>query len=50
MPINANYEYTNAEARYLVAQTNEEKLIALEESAASVQPGKWEEGQRWRGG
>ena len=31
MPINANYEYTNAEARYLVAQTNEEKLIALEE-------------------
>ena len=31
MPINANYEYTNAEARYLEAKTDEEKLIALEE-------------------
>src|SRR3989344_8244904 len=31
MPINANYEYTNAEARYLSAKTDEEKLLALEE-------------------
>ncbi len=31
MPINASYEYTNAEKRYLAAQTIEEKILALEE-------------------
>lgn len=31
MPINANYEYMNAEARFLSAKTDEEKLAALEE-------------------
>jgi small GTP-binding protein len=30
MPINANYEYMNAEAEYLGASTDEEKLLALE--------------------
>ena len=31
MPINANYEYANAEEKYLQAQTDEERLEALEE-------------------
>jgi small GTP-binding protein len=31
MPINANYEYMNAEAKFLEAKTDEEKLTALEE-------------------
>lgn len=31
MPINAGYEYFNAEKRYLDAQTLEEKIVALEE-------------------
>ena len=31
MPINPNYEYMNAEARYLSAKTDEEKILALEE-------------------
>lgn len=31
MPINANYEYFNAEKKYLDAQTLEDKIIALEE-------------------
>jgi len=31
MPINASYEYANAEKRYYEAQTNEEKLEALQE-------------------
>ncbi|OGJ22080.1 hypothetical protein A3K73_06550 [Candidatus Pacearchaeota archaeon RBG_13_36_9] len=31
MPINANYEYMNAEARYLAAKSDEEKLACLEE-------------------
>lgn len=31
MPINASYEYTNAEKVYLAAKTPEEKIIALEE-------------------
>ncbi len=30
MPINANYEYENAEARFLNAKTDDEKLVALE--------------------
>lgn len=31
MPINANYEYANAEEKYLQAQTDEERILALEE-------------------
>jgi len=31
MPINANYEYMNAEAKFLTAKTDEEKLVCLEE-------------------
>jgi hypothetical protein len=31
MPINANFEYANAEGRYHSAQTDEEKVLALEE-------------------
>lgn len=31
MPANASYEYTQAEKRYLLSQTDEEKLLALEE-------------------
>jgi hypothetical protein len=31
MPINADYKYMNAEARFLAAKTDEEKLAALEE-------------------
>ncbi len=31
MPINAGYEYFDAEKKYLAAQTTEEKIIALEE-------------------
>ncbi len=31
MPINAGYEYANAEQEYYEAQTDEEKLLALEE-------------------
>ena len=31
MPINAGYEYFNAEKRYLDAQTLDEKITALEE-------------------
>lgn len=31
MPINANYKYMNAEAKFLEAKTDEEKLAALEE-------------------
>lgn len=31
MPINANFEYANAESRYQSAQTDQEKLAALEE-------------------
>jgi len=31
MPINANYEYMNAEAKFLSAKTDQEKLAALEE-------------------
>ncbi|HUS50139.1 MAG TPA: GTPase, partial [Candidatus Paceibacterota bacterium] len=31
MPINPNYEYTNAEEKYLSAKTDEEKILALEE-------------------
>lgn len=31
MPINANFEYANAEGKYHSAQTDQEKLIALEE-------------------
>lgn len=31
MPINANYEYMNAEAKFLAAKTDKEKLAALEE-------------------
>lgn len=30
MPINANYEYANAEAEYLGATTDEERILALE--------------------
>ncbi len=31
MPINANYEYMNAEGKFLAAKTDEEKLACLEE-------------------
>ena len=31
MPINANYEFSNAEAKFLDAKTDEEKLASLEE-------------------
>jgi uncharacterized protein len=31
MPVNANYEYVNAEAKFLSAKTDEEKLVCLEE-------------------
>ena len=31
MPINANYEYANAEEKYLQCQTDEERIMALEE-------------------
>ncbi|MDP3026562.1 MAG: GTPase [Nanoarchaeota archaeon] len=31
MPINANYEYADAEEKYLQAQTDEERILALEE-------------------
>jgi len=31
MPINANYEYANAEKQFLSAKTDSEKLVALEE-------------------
>jgi len=31
MPINANYEYAAAEQKFLLAQNDEEKLLALEE-------------------
>jgi uncharacterized protein len=31
MPINANYEYVNAEAKFLSAKTDEEKIVCLEE-------------------
>ena len=31
IPINANYEYANAEEKYLQAQTDEERILALEE-------------------
>lgn len=30
MPVNAGYEYFNAEKKYLAAQTSEEKIAALE--------------------
>ena len=31
MPINAGFEYAEAEKKYFEAQTNEEKIAALEE-------------------
>ena len=31
MPVNAGYEYINAEKKYLDAQTLDQKIIALEE-------------------
>lgn len=36
MPINANYEYMNAEAKFLSAKTDEEKLAALEEMMTTM--------------
>ena len=38
MPINANFEYANAEGRYHSAQTDEERLKALEEMMKNLGP------------
>ena len=46
MPINANYEYENAEARFLSAKTDEEKLIALEEMMRTMPKHKSAESHR----
>ena len=47
MPINAGYEYAEAEKKYLESQTNEEKIIALEEMLRTAPAHKGSE--RFRG-
>src|SRR4030042_3685028 len=46
MPINANFEYANAEGKYHSAQTNQEKLIALEEMIKTMPTHKGAENLR----
>lgn len=46
MPINANFEYTNAEGRYHSAQTDQEKLVALEEMIKTMPSHKGAENLR----
>jgi hypothetical protein len=46
MPINANFEYANAEERYYSAQTDQEKLTALEEMLRTMPKHKGSENLR----
>jgi len=46
MPINANFEYTNAERRYHSAKTDQEKLTALEEMIKTMPSHKGAENLR----
>ena len=46
MPTNVDYKYANAEARYLSAKTDEEKLLALEEMLRTMPSHKGAESLR----
>jgi len=46
MPINANFEYANAEEKYLQAQTDEERILALEEMLRTMPKHKGSENLR----
>lgn len=46
MPINANFEYVNAEERYYSAQTDQEKIAALEEMLRTMPKHKGAENLR----
>lgn len=46
MPINANFEYANAEGKYHSAQTDQEKLTALEEMIKTMPSHKGAENLR----
>lgn len=46
MPTNVNYEYSAAEAKFLIAKTDEEKLLALEEMMRTMPKHKSAEAMR----